>query len=145
MKVKFKKVHPDAVVPFMATSGAACFDLSCVGEPVYDNHGDVTLRTGLAFELPEGYVMMVYSRSGHGFKHGITLANGTGVIDSDYRGEVMVKLTAATAKGQEYLDNIQPGERVAQAMIIPVPAIEFVEGDLNETERGTGGFGSTGK
>lgn len=145
MQVKIKKVHPDAVIPAYATTGAACFDFTFIGKPLYDYLGNATLRTGLSFEIPEGFVMMVYSRSGHGFKYGVSLVNGTGVIDSDYRGEVMVKLHADGVDGQAFLDTINPGERIAQAMIIPVPQVQFVEGELSETERGNGGFGSTGK
>ena len=86
--------------------------------------------------------MMIYSRSGHGFKHGITLANSTGVIDADYRGEVCVKLR----KSDLSIGNMpNVGERIAQAMIIPVEQVDFEEVDeLSDTERGEGGFGSTG-
>lgn len=86
--------------------------------------------------------MMVYSRSGHGFKSDTRLANCVGVIDSDYRGELMVKLTY---DGNECGELIQPGDRIAQAMIIPVEQVQFELADeLSDTERGTGGFGSTG-
>lgn len=97
--------------------------------------------TGLSFEIPEGHVMMLYSRSGHGFKHGLRLVNGTGVIDSDYRGELMVKLHNDGVRSAL----IESGERIAQAMIVPVEQAEFVFADsLSDTERGTGGLGSTG-
>jgi dUTP pyrophosphatase len=100
-----------------------------------------TFRTGLAFQIPEHHVMLVYSRSGHGFKHGITLINKTGVVDSDYRGEVFVGLQINKA-GQYH---VKKGERVAQAMVIPVHryTLEMVD-HLDSTDRGTGGFGSTG-
>lgn len=85
--------------------------------------------------------MMVYSRSGHGFKSDVRLANCVGVIDSDYRGEVKVKLTN---DGNEYMQ-VNEGDRIAQAMIIPVEQVKFIEvAELSDTERGTGGFGSTG-
>ena len=146
MQVKIKKVQPEAIIPFYATAGAACFDLSFVGEVEYAHNGDAILKTGLAFEVPEGHVMMVYSRSGHGFKYNVTLANGTGVIDSDYRGEVAVKLISLTPNGQDLLDNLRAGDRIAQAMIIPFNQVSFIETDeLSETDRGEGGFGSTGK
>jgi dUTP pyrophosphatase len=142
MQVKIKKLHPNAVIPQYATTGAACFDLVSVNEVmIIPGREHVALKTGLAFEIPEGYVMMVYSRSGHGFKNGIRLANGTGVIDSDYRGEVMVKMhndgtTALLVKA---------GERIAQAMIIPALQVELeVVDELSDTARGSGGFGSTG-
>jgi dUTP pyrophosphatase len=142
MQVKIKKLHPNAVIPQYATTGAACFDLVSVNEVmITPGREHVALKTGLAFEIPEGYVMMVYSRSGHGFKNGIRLANGTGVIDSDYRGEVMVKMhnDGSTAL------LVTAGERIAQAMIIPALQVELeVVDELSDTARGSGGFGSTG-
>jgi dUTP pyrophosphatase len=156
MNVKFTKLHPNAAIPTYATDGSACFDLrildadgcSCAGETI--KHDDPVLcRTGLAFEIPADHVMLLFSRSGHAFKRGIRLANCVGVIDSDYRGEVMVKL----AKDDDWHDHIEgapidrvfPGERIAQAMILRLPEVVLVEVDeLSSTERGTGGFGSTG-
>lgn len=147
MKIKVKQLHQDAILPRHATPGAACFDLHAIVDN--DIGADAvlpgcfyTFRTGLAFEVPAGHVMLVYSRSGHGFKHGVRLANGTGVIDSDYRGEVMVCMKN---DGPEPL-TVMHGDRIAQAMVIPVPAVELVEADdLTDTQRGAGGFGSTGK
>jgi len=149
MKVRIKKLHPDAIVPTYGTAGAACFDLYAL--EVNDcfhigSHADqfepVMCRTGLAFEVPEGHAMMVYSRSGHGFKSDTRLANCVGVIDSDYRGELMVKLTY---DGDDVGAFIKPGDRIAQAMIIPVEQVQFeLADDLSDTARGEGGFGSTG-
>lgn len=140
MQVKVKKLHPDAILPQYATSGAACFDLHALTESLVI--GPVTLDTGLSFEIPQGYAMMVYSRSGHGFKHGVRLVNCVGVIDSDFRGSVMVRLIA---DGSGSLV-IRKGDRIAQAMIIPVPKVELIEADdLSDTTRGAGGFGSTGQ
>lgn len=145
MNVKIKKVHPEAKTPVYGSEGAACFDLYAASIiDTTDDNGEctVTYGTGLQFEVPEGHVMMIYSRSGHGFKHGITLANSTGVIDADYRGEVMVKLTKrdTSIHGMPAV-----GERIAQAMIIPVEQVVFDEVDeLSDTKRGAGGFGSTG-
>lgn len=145
MNVKIKKVHPETKVPVYSSVGAACFDLYAASIiDVTDDSGErtVTYGTGLQFEVPEGHVMMVYSRSGHGFKHGITLANSTGVIDADYRGEVCVKLRKM---GVDIHGMPAVGERIAQAMIIPVEQVNFEEVDeLSSTERGEGGFGSTG-
>ena len=141
MKVKIKKVHEDAKMPTYATDGAACFDLYAAAiENVRD--GTITYDTGLQFEIPQGYAMMIYSRSGHGFKKGIHLANCVGVIDSDYRGNVMVKLESAQTHTSGFPDG---GERIAQAMIIPVHKndFEFVD-ELSDTKRADGGFGSTG-
>ena len=144
MNVKIKKVHPEAKVPVYGSAGAACFDLYAASIIGTESETDRTVLygTGLQFEVPEGHVMMIYSRSGHGFKHGITLANSTGVIDADYRGEVMVKLTKrdTSIHGMPAV-----GERIAQAMIIPVEQVIFDEVDeLSDTQRGSGGFGSTG-
>lgn len=101
------------------------------------------MRTGWAFEVPTGHVMMIYSRSGHGFQHNVRLANCVGVIDSDYRGEVAVKL-AQDSGGDKVV--FRRGERIAQAMIIPVEQVEFQEvNELSETVRGNAGYGSTGK
>lgn len=142
MHVKVKKLTDNAVLPRYATAGAACFDLVCVNDVIITpGREHVALRTGLAFEIPEGYVMMVYSRSGHGFKNGVRLANGTGVIDSDYRGEVMVKMHN---DGSSTV-HVTAGERIAQAMIIPVSQVHLILADeLSDTARGSGGLGSTG-
>lgn len=153
MNIKIKKLHPAATVPEYATPGAACFDLRAVsvsnsdmlGSNVWEG-GPVTCRTGLAFEVPPGHVMLVFSRSGQGFNFDTRLANCVGVIDSDYRGEVLVKLTC----DKDVPDHIppyfvSPGDRVAQALVFPIPRVEFVEADeLSSTERGAGGLGSTG-
>lgn len=141
LSLKIKKLHPDAVVPKYATPGAACFDLVSIDEMAIGAGAAHTFRTGLAFEVPPGWAMMVYSRSGHGFKHGVRLANCVGVIDSDYRGEVQVRL----ANDGLTTIRICPGDRIAQAMLVPIPQVQMVEvEELSDTERGTGGFGSTG-
>ncbi len=149
MKLAIKKLHPEAFTPVYATPGAACFDLHALVEDHIHDKGAVVvrpdsqiiLRTGLAFQVPEGHVMLVYSRSGHGFKSSVRLSNATGVIDSDYRGEVQVALHN---DGRARF-NIHHGDRIAQAMIVPVPQVEMVEVDeLSATERGAGGLGSTG-
>jgi dUTP pyrophosphatase len=146
MKTKFKKVHPDAVAPVYATPGAACFDLTAVDNGTSHKRDAcaIVYRTGLSFEIPAGHVMLVYSRSGHGFNYGQRLSNCVGVIDADYRGEVMVSLRDDGARGA-MVPVPRAGERIAQAMIVPVDRVEFEEADeLSETARGAGGFGSTG-
>lgn len=149
MKLKVKKLVPEAIVPDYATAGAACFDLhACMGPIATSYHmanpgTPATIKTGLAFEIPEGHVMLIFSRSGHGFKNDIRLANCVGVIDSDYRGEVQVKLTNDNTDGQSL--TFRHGDRIAQAMVIPVQQVQFQEvEELSSTERGEGGFGSTG-
>lgn len=142
MELKIKKVLPEAILPVYGTAGAACFDLHAANCGTITNTMPALIRTGLAFDIPEGYVMHIYSRSGHGFKHGVRLSNCVGVIDSDYVGEVMVRLTCDDPLGGF---RVQPGDRIAQAMLVPVSQVSFVEvEELKETERGAGGFGSTG-
>lgn len=143
MKVKVKRLYESAKLPTYATDGSGCFDIyTMLNGDVEDNDPHV-FSTGLAFEIPEDHVMLVFSRSGHGFKHDVRLSNCVGVIDSDYRGELKVKLTCD--KLNWGLD-IAAGERVAQGMIIPIEKVEFEEvRELSETARGTGGFGSSGK
>lgn len=149
MRLKIKKLHEDAIIPGYATAGAACFDLHALieaktwpaSEPIVAPA--TTFRTGLVFEVPEGWAMLIYSRSGHGFKHDTRLANAVGVIDSDYRGEVLVRLRCDVGDGGGI--SVKHGDRIAQAMLVPVERIEFEEVfDLTDTARGAGGFGSTG-
>lgn len=149
MKVKIKKLRVDAVTPKYATDGSGCFDLFVpLGElPNSLDDVDEVLRipTGLAFEIPEGHVMLVFSRSGHGFKNHVRLSNCVGVIDADYRGELMVQLRQDLLVNQHALRlPIEPGKAMAQALVIPYPRVEFEEVDeLGDTARGVNGFGST--
>lgn len=146
-KLSVKRLHPDAIIPKYQTAGAACFDLHAIVETVDGvahvcHEQPVNFRIGLAFEVPTGWVMKVYSRSGHGFKHNIRLVNGTGIIDSDFRGEMRVALTCD--QPGTYLQ-IKTGDRIAQCMLEPAPQWHLQEVDeLSETARGTNGFGSTG-
>lgn len=144
MELKVKKLHPDAVMPVYATEGAACFDLVSVSEGyLHEGNRTFVACTGLAFEVPKGWALVIHSRSGHGFGLDVRLANSAGIIDSDYRGDVMVKLTLDRSMG--FL-HVRPGDRIAQAMLLPVPRITFTQVDeLSVTARGAGGFGSTGK
>ncbi len=138
--VRLKKLHPDALLPEYQSAGAACFDLHTTHAGSVPANGSAVFRTGLSFEVPEGHVMLVYSRSGHGFKADVRLSNCVGVIDSDYRGEVMVKLTS---DGGEL--SIKACDRIAQAMIVPVPRVRLEWADeLSDTHRGHAGMGSTG-
>jgi len=141
MNIKVKRLHPDAILPTYATDGSGCFDLYAIARAPIGT-GFPVLRTGLAFEIPEDHVMLVFSRSGHGFNHDVRLANCVGVIDADYRGEIRVKLTA-DSKANPLI--VRPGDRIAQALVIPIAQMSFTEVDeLSDTTRGTGGFGSTG-
>ncbi len=146
MELKIKRLHRNAVIPRYATPGSACFDLHSINEEdkMVRKNVPLVFNTGLAFEIPKDHVMLVFSRSGHGFNSDVRLANCVGVIDSDYRGEVKVKLTndPSPAWGQGLM--IHQYDRVAQAMVIPVEQVEFVLCDeLSTTER-FGGLGSTG-
>lgn len=142
MQVKIKTLNSRAQMPVYATPGAACFDICTTSADTEIMTGDsAVFATGLSFEIPEGHVMMLYSRSGHGFKQGLRLSNGTGIIDSDYRGELMIKLHNDGVKTA----HIAQGDRIAQAMIVPVQQVLFESADqLSDTQRGTGGLGSTG-
>ena len=137
MKIKMKKLHPDAVIPRYAKAGDAGLDLTAV-EIVADG-SLLTYKTGLAVEIPDGYVGLLFPRSSV-YKTGQTLTNCVGVIDSGYRGEIMMKFSFSP-QGLEY----EVGDRIGQLLIMPYPKVEFVEVDeLSETSRGSGGYGSTG-
>lgn len=139
--------RPGARIPTYATSGSACFDIYAVlDEPVLVCNGEpVIIPTGLKFDIPVGYALMIYSRSGHGFNSDVRLSNCTGVIDSDYIGELMVKLTQDVdhCEGVFWVNH---GDRIAQGMLIPVEQVTFKQ--VNEPPRQKtdrqGGFGSTG-
>jgi len=140
--LKWKKLNSQAQIPKEASSGAACFDLvACLDEAMLLKKNEVNIvPTGLSCEIPDGFEMQIRARSGLAFKHGIMLVNGVGTIDSDYRGELKILLTSF--KGDF---TIQPGDRIAQALISPVPQVKHVlVEDLSSTERAQGGFGSTG-
>ena len=149
MNLKIKAVSPkigtDIPLPYYATPGSAAMDLhACVDAPVaIPTRGRAVIPTGIAIALPSaGYVALVLARSGLGIKHGVVPSNCVGVIDSDYRGEIMVGLY--NSGESEY--TVQPADRIAQLMVVPVvqAQIQMVD-ELDETQRGTGGFGSTGK
>ena len=139
MIIKLNKLHQDAKLPTYGSDGAACFDLYAV-EDTRSLFGRAVVGTGLSVEVPPGYEMIVRPRSGLAFKSGIHAFAGT--IDSDYRGEIKVLLfTDSSSSGFE----IEKGERIAQASIQPVLRVEFNEvSELGDTDRGAGGFGSTG-
>ena len=171
MKVKIKKLHESAVIPSYSKKGDAGMDLTAV-DYYYDVEGNIVYRTGLAIEIPEGYVGLIFRRSSI-CKRDINLTNAVGVIDSGYRGEIIMKFKPSLCfHPNEYTDYlasdkfddydgvyipyderipIKPhtynyGERIGQIIIIPYPQIEFEEvEELTKTDRGDGGFGSSGK
>ena len=154
LKVKIKKLHPDAVIPRYAKPGDAGLDLTAVSR-TFDEDGNVVYGTGLAFEIPEGYVGLVFPRSSLS-KKDIALSNAVGVIDSGYRGEVTAKFKPTNyfncyedcgriVECPHYGSIYGIGERIAQMIILPYPQIEFEEAEeLSQTERADGGYGSTG-
>lgn len=153
MKVKIKKLHPDAVIPTYAKVGDAGMDLTAVEVVKSDEYGVVTYKTGLSIEIPRGYVGYIFPRSSI-YKSVCRISNSVGVIDSGYRGEIQVKVDLSTQaileisdefKEEYETDKYRKGDRIAQLIIMPIPTVEFeeVEG-LSDTERGEGGFGSTG-
>lgn len=142
--MKFKKVRPDAKTPVYGSVDAAGADLyACCSEQTVIEAGEtVMIPTGIAVAIPQGYVGLIFARSGLGIKRGLAPANKVGVIDADYRGEIMVALHNHSAEAQV----VEPYERVAQMAIIPFLQVSYEESEsLDETERGTGGFGSTGR
>ena len=150
MNINICKLHPAAIVPTYSTEGAACFDLYVatvndserIGDVVYQGHS-VIADTGLAFDVPPGWMLKIHPRSGLKFKHGIEAFSG--VIDSDFRGSVRVLLESADDFDEAPLLRINPGDRVAQASLVPAPRVTFtVVEQMSLTERGAGGFGSTG-
>tara|TARA_R100000152_G_C6772403_1_gene199282 strand:- start:1135 stop:1569 length:435 start_codon:yes stop_codon:yes gene_type:complete len=143
MQVKIKKLHPNAVIPKYAKDGDAALDLVATTMDL-DNFRNVTYGTGLSVEIPDGYVGLLFPRSSVS-KTGLGLANSVGVIDSGYRGEIMLKYRFFRNLKIFAGNNPKVGDRVGQLMIIPHPKVEFIEvEELSNSDRGTGGFGSTG-
>jgi dUTP pyrophosphatase len=143
MNVKIKKLNENAVIPTYGSPYAAGADLyACIDEDTVILPGETKLiKTGLAIELPIGYAAFIYARSGLASKRGLAPANKVGVVDCDYRGEIMVALHNHSLVEQ----SVSPGERIAQMVIAPYITAEFEEVDtLSDTVRGEGGFGSTG-
>lgn len=160
MEVKIKKMHKYAVVPKYAKEGDAGLDLTAVSMS-FDEYGNICYGTGLAFEIPKGYVGLIFPRSSI-CKEQLLLSNAVGVIDSGYRGEVSFKFKPSMALDEQQCvkldsdklwsvairqnDIYKVGDRVGQMIIMPYPNIEFVEvEDLSETQRGDKGYGSSGK
>lgn len=142
MQVKIKRLNDNARIPEYASAGAAGADLYNAGGDIVIASGESAgIPTGIAIEIPEGYVGLVYARSGLACKEGLAPANKVGVIDSDYRGEIKVFLFNHSGAAR----TVTAGERIAQLVIAPFLHCEFTEGEMSETKRGEGGFGSTGK
>ena len=156
MEIKIKKLSKDAVIPKYAKQGDAGMDLVAISKE-YDGDGNTVYGTGLAFEIPKGYVGLLFPRSSNA-KTDLRLTNSVGVLDSCYRGEVMFKyrndnyskmdggMQAHLVMGDiNFVNEYEVGDRIGQILILPYPEINFLEVDeLSETERGEGGYGSTG-
>lgn len=142
--MKYKKIRPEAKAPSYGSPEAAGADLyACLERPMTIAPGETAeIPTGIAMEIPKGYAGLIFARSSLGVKRGLAPANKVGVVDSDYRGEFLIFLYNQSQVPQ----TVAPGERVAQLVIVPVWRETFEEADmLDETQRGQGGFGSTGR
>jgi dUTP pyrophosphatase len=144
MEVKFKKLSERAVIPSYATEGDAGLDISCVSSILNADHHYIEYFTGIAVEIPEGYVGLIFPRSSVS-KKDLSLANCVGVIDSGYRGEITFRYRFESKTYYQKLRRYQDGDRIGQLIIMPYPKVTPVEVDeLSVTERGEGGYGSTG-
>lgn len=141
--MKIKRLHEKAILPRYSTEGSSAFDVFCYEDvrwQVEDGHYEALIHTGWAFEIPHEHGLFIFSRSGHGFKHNTTLANSVGLLDFDYRGELMVKLVCIDIE----VPRICAGQAIAQCVLMNTPRCYFMISDeLSDTERGTKGFGST--
>ena len=143
MKVRIKKLNENATLPTYGTEFSAGADLYNLDEEVViPPHKTVLIHTGLSFEIPEGYAGLIYARSGLASKRGLAPANKVGVIDADYRGEVMVALH----NHSDIEATVEANERIAQLVVTPFLKVEYeLSDELSDTVRGAGGFGSTGR
>lgn len=144
MEIRIKKLNDNAVIPTKAHSTDAGFDLYCTSREVDWEKRQLICHIGLAFEIPDGYVGLIFPRSSVSNKP-LMMANAVGVIDSGYRGEVTAKFNI-TGLREFYTNYYRVGDKIAQMIIIPYPEISFIESDeLSDSERGSGGYGSTGR
>lgn len=144
MEIKIKRLNERAKIPTFGTEFSAGADLYCAEEHEISvcSGQKCSIGTGISMEIPEGYVGLVFARSGLACKNGLRLCNSVGVIDADYRGEIKVVLH----NDSEYVREIKPGERVAQMIVMPYPKVSFIEAEeLSDTVRGESGFGGTGR
>jgi dUTP pyrophosphatase len=144
-QIRFIPFMHNAKRPTQATAASAGWDLYAADVAMdYDSH-QLIVNTGLQVSFDPGHVMLIFARSGLATKQGIRLANGVGVVDADYRGPLKVFLRSDQLTDYQLQQAIRPGDRIAQAVLLPIPLAEWIETDkLDETERGEGGFGSTG-
>lgn len=140
MQVKIKRLNPNSVIPSYQSKGASGFDFHAIENTVVPAGKTLLIKTGLSFEIPEGFELQVRPRSGMSLKTGMRVTNSPGTVDADYRGEVSIIMENTSDK--EYIVNV--GDRVAQGVVCPVNQVQFIEEELSSTERGAGGFGSSG-
>jgi len=140
MEVKVKKLDSRAKLPTKATEGSACYDVYALEDTFLVSRWSTLVGTGLSVEVPKGYMLDIRPRSGLA-RSGIVVNNSPGTLDSDYRGELKIMLYNQSDVGRW----VKAGDRIAQVRLVEILDIEWVEGELSETERGIGGFGSTGR
>ncbi|PZV15980.1 MAG: dUTP diphosphatase [Pseudanabaena sp.] len=138
--IKFQKLHPDAQVPSYAHTGDAGADVYSVVEITLQPQHRAAIPTGLAVDIPIGYEIQVRSKSGLALKHGITVLNSPGTVDAGYRGEIQVIVINLGTEAYTFTK----GQKIAQLVLKPVIQAQYIEGELGTSDRGTGGFGSTG-
>lgn len=138
MKINLQKLSPNAKIPTYGHAGDAGLDLYAATEVVVEPGGKASIPTGIALEIPNGYVGLIWEKSGLAFRHSIATVGG--VVDAPYRGEIMVGVRNDGTEAHTF----RAGDKVAQMLIQPVQAVEFVEADLSDTTRGSDAFGSTG-
>lgn len=141
MKIKIQKIHPNALIPEYQTEGSSGFDLHAVEEVTIKPHGVGLVKIGICLSLEVGYELQVRTRSGLALNHQVMVLNSPGTVDNDYRGEIKVILANLSDKDFK----VQVGDRIAQGVVQKTYKAEFIECErLDETSRGSGGFGSTG-
>lgn len=142
MEINIRKLFHEARIPVYSSDGANCFDFFAPFSGAIGAFGSVVVNTGVAFDIPADYCLLLFSRSGHGFKNDVRLSNCVGVVDSDFTGPVQVKLRNDSEQGFWF----EAGDRIAQGLLVHTPKIKFSEVAFfaKQTERGENGFGSTG-
>ncbi|GAA7575469.1 dUTP diphosphatase [Helicobacter pylori] len=141
MKIKIQKIHPNALIPKYQTEGSSGFDLHAVEEVMIKSHSVGLVKIGICLSLEAGYELQVRTRSGLALNHQVVVLNSPGTVDNDYRGEIKVILANLSDKDFK----VQVGDRIAQGVVQKTYKAEFIECErLDETSRGSGGFGSTG-
>ena len=141
LKVKIKKLHEEAVVPKYATKGSAGFDFHALEDVEIYGNQTLLIKTGISVEIPEGFEIQVRPRSGLSLKTKLRIVNSPGTIDSDFRGEICIIMENTNTL---FVEKIKKGDRIAQGVLCPVFQAKFVEEELEDTERSSGAFGSTG-